>query len=93
MASAGTLGKPREMNKSTPQWQSFLQMFITIIAIVGCFMNVGGDFREMKVNQENEKIKNDGRYIEQKDFNREIKNGIQDLSSELKKVTTKPEYR
>ena len=56
MAAIGTIRKPLvEMHKSTPQWQSFLQMIVTLIAIITCIMQVSGKFAKMETNQSNDR--------------------------------------
>lgn len=82
MEKTGTIDKSIQMNKATPQWQTFLQILGMIGALIAFSMNQSERFAKVEERLNNEKNRNDERYIEQRESNRELKSLMQDIKAE-----------
>lgn len=82
MAQTGTIGKPIQMNKPTPWIGTVISIIGLIGTLIAFWMNLSAEIATIKANRENDRVKYDERYIEQRDANREIKSLLQDLKQE-----------
>jgi hypothetical protein len=82
MATVRTINEPIQMNKPTEFWKLLVSVIGLIAMGVAAWVNISREVQELKTQRQLDSTKNDERYIEMRDNNREIKTLLQDLKQE-----------
>lgn len=70
------------MNKPTEFWKLLVSIVGLLAMGVAAWVNISREVQELKTSRQMDSIKNDERYIESRENNREIKSLLQDLKQE-----------
>lgn len=83
MATVRTLNEPIQMNKPTEIWKLLVSVLGLLSMGIAAWVNISREVQDLKTSRQMDSIKNDERYIEMRDNNREIKSLLQDMNQKL----------